>query len=140
MNKQPTAHSPQPTAQRGLTLIELVMAIIIGAVILIPVSVVVVESVRNAFLPEHLTIASGLLEREIGRVTNLRFGDVDNDGPNAYTGNFSDYSYQVSYYYVDGGDLITLSGSPPTDYKRVTITISRSGYPNITGVTLVTNN
>jgi hypothetical protein len=116
------------------------MAIVIGAIILIPTSVVVVESLRNAFLPEHLTVASGLLQREIERVTNLKFADVDNDGPNAYGGSFSDYSYQVAYYYVDAGDLNTVSGSPPTDYKRVTITISRSGHPNVSGVTLVTNN
>lgn len=105
---------------KGLTLIELIITIVIAAIVLLPTSMVVVESVRHAHLPEYYTIASSLLEREVERVTNLRFGAVTNEGPTSYSGNFSNYSYQLSFYYVNAGDLNT-QVTGPTDYKRVTI-------------------
>ncbi|PIU40866.1 MAG: hypothetical protein COS99_08145 [Candidatus Omnitrophica bacterium CG07_land_8_20_14_0_80_42_15] len=127
-------------SDKGLTLIELIMTIVIASVILIPVSVVIIESVQNAFLPEHFIAVSSLLESELERVTNLRFSNVVNEGPTEYTGNFSDYSHQVSYYYVDSGNLNTLSASPSTNYKRIQITVSRPGFPSVEAVTLATNN
>ena len=122
----------------GFSLIELVMAIVIAAIVLTPTSMVVYESLRNTFLPEHLTIASSLLDGQIERVSNLRFNDVNNEEPVSYTGDFSDYSYEVSFYYVEGNDLNTQSPTP-TDYKRVLISVFHSGFPAITATTLVTN-
>ena len=126
-------------ANKGFTLIELIMTIVLAAIILIPTSVVVVESVHNAHLPEYYTIASSLLGREIERVTNLRFSAVANEGPASYTGDFSSYSYKVSFYYVNSGALNTQVAGP-TDYKRITITIFRSGFPSLAAVTMATNN
>lgn len=130
----------------GFTLIELIMAIVIGSIILIPTSVVVVESLRNTFLPEYYTIASSLLEEKIEETTNLRFGAIPNDiVPISFGGAFSDYSYQVTYYYVDGdGNLNSKVAEPGdpigTDYKRVEIAISRAGFPEVRSTTLATNN
>lgn len=125
--------------KNGFTLIELIMTIVVGAIILIPTSVVLVESVTHTRMPEHYTTASALLDREIERVSDLRFSAVANEGPAAYGGNFSDYSRQVSFYYVNSGALNTQVAGP-TDYKRITITISRSGFPSVSAVTLTTNN
>ncbi len=125
--------------KRGFTLIELIMAVIISAVILIPVSAVVIESLLNTIHPEYFTIASFLLEREIERVSSLRFSEVADEGPISYSGNFSSYAYQVSFYYVNAGSLNTQVAGP-TDYKRVTVTISRAGFPSVSAVTLATDN
>lgn len=124
--------------QRGLTLVELVMTIIIASVVLAPTSIITVASIRGARLPEHYAIASSLLEREIERVGNLRFSAVVNEGPTAYTGNFSSYSYQVSFSYVNSANLnVTVAGA--TDFKRATVTISSPGLPALSAVTIVTN-
>jgi prepilin-type N-terminal cleavage/methylation domain-containing protein len=128
-----------PHAKKGITLIELIMAIVIAAIILIPLSVVIVESVTHTIIPEHYTIASSLLEREMDRVSALRFSTVANEGPTSYAGSFSNYSRQVSFYYVNAGALNTQVVGP-TGYKRVTITISRTGLPFVSAVTLVTDN
>ena len=121
----------------GLTLIELVIVIIIGAVILVPLGAVVVQAANKAFLPEHYTIASGLLEGVVERVANLRFSDVAAES-GSFTGIFSNYSYDVSFYYVAGSDLTAQSPSA-TAYKRALITISRSGFPSLSAVTLITD-
>ena len=123
----------------GFTLVELVMAIVIAAIVLTPTSMVVYESLRNTFLPEHFTIASSLLQGEMERVSNLRFDNIINQGPTSYTGDFSEYSYQVFFYYVEPSDLNTES-SVPTDYKRVQVSVFHSGFPTVMAVTLVTNN
>lgn len=123
----------------GLTLIELILTMVVAAIILLPASIAVVESVCNSHLPEHYTIASSLLQREAEHIAYLRFSAVVNEGPLSYAGNFSNYSYQVNCCYVDPGDLNTAVPGP-TNYKRVTITILRSGFPDISAVTLSTNN
>jgi prepilin-type N-terminal cleavage/methylation domain-containing protein len=122
----------------GFTLVELVVAIVLGAIILIPTSVVVVEAMMKSVNPEYFTTASFLLEQELERVENLRFSEVANQGPTAYTGNFSTYSYQVSFYYVNPGALNTQVAGP-TDYKRVTISIARLGLPSLSAVALKSN-
>lgn len=125
--------------KKGFTLIELIMAIVIGAIILTPTSIIVVESVRNTFLPEYFTIASSLLEEKVEQVTNLRYGNLTNQA-GSFTGNFSDYSYDVTVNYVDAGDLTMPVDPTETDYKRAQITISRLGFPDVSTTTLATNN
>ena len=124
--------------KKSFTLIELVITIVIASIVLVPTSLVVYESVINTFLPEYYTIASSLLEQEIERIQAKRFSEVLAETVN-FTGNFSDYASTISFYYVTGAALNTESPSS-TDYKRVKVVISRSGFPNIEGVTLVTDN
>jgi len=125
---------------RGFTLVELIVAIVIGAIILIPTSFVVVESVRNTFLPEYFTIASSLLEDRIEWVSGLRFNDLTDQGPTAFAGKFDNYFYQIAVNYVDSGELNTPVDPIKTDYKRAQIIISHPGFPDLTAITLLTNN
>ena len=126
--------------KKGFTLVELIMVIAIGAIILVPTALVVVESLRSTFLPEYYTIASSLLEDRVEWVTNLRFAEVVNSGPTSFSGNFSGYSYQVTVNYVQPADLNTPVDPTATDYKRVQVAILHSGFPDVTATTLRTNN
>lgn len=132
-------------AKKGLTLIELTIVIVIAAVILIPLSVIIVETVRNTVLPEHLEIASALLEGKVEEITNSRFSDIENmvggsGESGSFTGDLSYYSYTIAApYYVAASNLNTQVAGP-TDYIRVQITISRTGFPDVMAVTLVTDN
>ena len=78
--------------KKGFTLLELILSIAIVAIIVTPLSILISETVVNTFLPEYYQVASSLLEGELERVTNLRFGDFANDGPTNFTGNFSHYT------------------------------------------------
>ena len=137
---KPKARNQKPEKRQSFTLIELIIVIIIGTVILIPTSVVVAKSLRNTFLPEHFTIASSLLEDRLEWVGNQRFNSVTDTGPTGFSGNFSDYSYEITVNYVDSSDLNTSVDPTVTEYKRVQITILRSGFPDLSAITLVTNN
>jgi len=124
--------------KKTFTLIELVMTMVIASIVLVPLSVVIYESVINTFLPEYYTIASTLLEQETERIQAKRFPEVLAETV-SFTGSFSDYTSTVSFYYVTGAALNTES-MISTDYKRVKVIISRSGFPSIEGITLVTDN
>jgi len=126
--------------KNSFTLIELILSITIATIILTPLSMVIVESVVNAFLPEHYETASALLGGELERVANLRFANVVDESSTSFTGNFSQYSYQVDVDYVNGNALNTSVSPTVTAYKRAEITISHSGFPDVVAVTVVTDN
>jgi prepilin-type N-terminal cleavage/methylation domain-containing protein len=126
--------------KQGFTLIELIIVIAIAAVIITPLSIFLFEASTRTLFPEHYQIASSLLEGRLEEISGRRFNSVVNEGPTSFTGDFSRYSYQISFYYVDGSSLNSPSASPTTDYKRVLITVSRAGLPDVSAVTVVTNN
>jgi prepilin-type N-terminal cleavage/methylation domain-containing protein len=126
--------------QKGFTLIELIISITIAAIVVLPLSIFIMEVIARTIMPEYYQVAASLLEGELERVTNLRFTDITNEGPTNFTGNFNNYSYQVSFYYVNPGDLNTSVSPTVTDYKRVTITVSRTSFPNVSAVTVRANN
>ena len=125
--------------KKSFTLIEVMMAVGVAAIILTPLSILIIQATTRAQIPEHYQIASALLEEELERVASLRFAEVVTSS-GSFPGSFSHYSYQVNVDYVDGNDLTTPSGSPPTDYKRVLITVSRTGLPDLTATAAITNN
>ncbi|MDD5070390.1 MAG: hypothetical protein PHV17_06640 [Candidatus Omnitrophica bacterium] len=124
--------------KKSLSLAELVMVIVIASIIMIPLSLIVSEALRRTFLPEHLTISTSLLEGELEKISNLRFDQVINQTGN-YSGIFSRYSFNNSFYYVNPGDLNSPAANV-TDFKRLTISISRAGFSDVKAVTLVTKN
>ena len=124
--------------KRGFTLIELVMAVVIAAIIFISLATVLSMALWHTVKPEYYTVAAGLAAGEIDRVTNQKFSNVTSEAATAFAGNFSDYNHQVGVDYVNGADLTQVS-VPPTDYKRVTIIISKASFPNVIVVTLATS-
>lgn len=127
----------------GVTLVELVVLIIVASIILLPLSAIITEAIRKTLVPEHYGIASRLAIREMEQVVSKNFGDIAiaTTGPNNYTGNFSQYTYKIKVDYVNPGALNTPVLVPDNnDYKRIEITISRTGFEDISLVSLVTNN
>lgn len=127
-------------SQSGITLVELVIFIIVVAIVSMPLSVILKNTLSETVLPEHYTIASSLARKEVENVVNLQFSTITDVAETSYTGNFSQYSYEISVDNVAGDDLNTPVADDSTDYKRVEITIKRSGFPDVAVVTLITNN
>jgi hypothetical protein len=125
---------------KGFSFIVFLICIAIAAIILTPLSFVVFESVTNSLLPEYYQIASSLLEGEVERVTNMRFSQIDDVAQTSYAGGLSRYSYRIDAEYVASGDLNTIVSPTVTDYKRIEITVSCFGFPDVNAVTVVTNN
>ena len=126
----------------GFTFIEVLIAIVILAVALPPLLItmmtVVMESNVNAISDQ----ASFLAERELERILSYRFDAVVDEGPTAYTGNYSDYSYEVAvsaFTVSDPAAITNVCGFDTSQCKKIQITITNTNGANVYLTTIATN-
>lgn len=118
-------------------MIELIIAIVVLSIAIGTLGNVLANMTTQAVLPRSLNTSTHLAEQELERVSGLRFSAVANEGPTSYTGNFSDYSYQVAVSAVPA----TLATDPAqAQYKQVAVTVSHATGGSVTLTTVVTNN
>ena len=123
--------------QKGFSLIEMVIAIVVLTIAVGTLLVVFGDVLSSTVMPEIVNVSSELAERELERVSGLRFSSVVNEGPTSYTGSFSNYSYQVT---VSAVPLALANDAGMTQYKQVAITVSHATAGAVTLTTVVTNN
>lgn len=124
--------------RNGFTLIEVILVMIILGVCLTPFCILIVNVVQKNVLSQAQATAVALAEREIERVTSLRFSAVDDAAEAAFASPFNNYSYQVIADYVNTNDLNTAVAGP-TDYKRVQVRVANGIVGVLTLTTLVAN-
>lgn len=82
---------------RGFTLIEMIIAIAVIAIIMIPISLMLMEYVRAIAYADSLTVAANLAQRELGIINNLGYGVLNNALFTNYAGYNFDLDRVVSY-------------------------------------------
>ena len=85
---------------------------------------------------EILSVSTDLAEQQLERVTGQRYSQVINEGPTSFTGNFSNYSYQISVSAVPAA-LATDPGM--VQYKQVQVSVSHVSAGTVNLRTVVTN-
>ncbi|MCB9757644.1 MAG: prepilin-type N-terminal cleavage/methylation domain-containing protein [Candidatus Omnitrophica bacterium] len=103
----------------GFTLIELVMAIVVAAIIAIPLSVTIASYVKGAFASQDSAMAIALARYDIERVNKMSFASMVSVSFSNYLG----YSYDVTrtVSYIQG------SGSSAESLKKIIVDVRRSG-------------
>jgi len=142
--------------RKAFTLIETILVMIILGISLTPFSILVINVMQqNAYSQAHATAVS-LAEKELERVTNLRFndhaggGDVNGvvcESTTAFGAPFASYSYQVAADYVNVADLNTSVGRPAncpasgstTNYERVQVIVTNTIAGSVTLTSLIAN-
>ncbi len=110
--------------ERGFTLIELIMIIVITGIAIIPISNMILEGVRGTIDSNIAAIAPSLAMEKMEETKQLAFSSVSASS-GTLSSPFTDYSYTVSVGYVD--ENFNTTGS--SLYKKVDITIQYvSGY------------
>lgn len=84
-------------SSKGFTLIELIIAIVVIAIIMIPISLMLMEYVRAIAYADSLTVAANLAQRELGIINNLGYGALSNALFTNYAGYNFDLDRIVSY-------------------------------------------
>lgn len=112
--------------QKGFTLIELIIVIVVMGVACAGLAAAISASIINTHKPEVLSTATALAEKEAERVIRLAFSSVadENRGaPQSYTGAFSNYSREVRVDSIDTSQPNL--GSDPTmaNYKIVEVRV-----------------
>lgn len=135
--------------KKAFTLIETILVVVVLGISLPPLCILIVNVVQKNVLSQVQATATSLAEREMERVTALRFSGVNCEPQTALGSPFSTYAYKVDVDYVNAADLNTSVGQPSlcasaggttTNYKRVQITVSHSITGDLKLTTLVTNN
>jgi prepilin-type N-terminal cleavage/methylation domain-containing protein len=114
-------------SDKGFSLIETILATVILAVSFLSLVYVFTSTTRHSGNLDFMNTAVLLAHETMEQVTAKPFADVANIGTTSYGGNFNRYSFQVAVGYVNVGDLNTQVGGP-TDYKRVTVTVTATGW------------
>jgi len=123
--------------QQGFTLIELVIVIVVVGICFISVMSLFTESLHKNVTNEIITVATSLAEGKMEEVISDGFSGISNDS-GSFSSPFSDYSYQVNWYYVNP-DNLDVSVEGPTDYKNVKVIVSHNLIGDITLTTLLSD-
>ncbi|MCM8784372.1 MAG: type II secretion system GspH family protein [Candidatus Omnitrophica bacterium] len=125
---------------RGVTLLELVVFIIVAGIALPPLLMVASQAVHNAVVNEIILTSTGLAEGKMEEIKLLNFDNVG-DSLGTFSSPFGNYSFSVSVGCVTSSNYDNPQTCQPTDnYKRVAVTVSNSIIPQIdsTLVTIIT--
>jgi len=114
---------------KGFTLIELIMFIIVGA-IFIPVSLIAFTSVMSNYSrPDYYVKARFYAEERMSEITSLPYDNITNDNLCSEQIDLGDdYKTKCTIILINPVDLSTTSASPY--YKRIIVTVE---YPGLLG-------
>lgn len=127
--------------RRGMTLIEIIMAMVIAAIIIYPMLNIFIGSLSKNPAVEAVDIGLNLAQSKIEEVSSRSFGNIANEGPTSFGGNFTDYNYQVEVHYVSSAEPNTVVDPTVTSYKQVIVRVISGNLPagSIVLKTLVTD-
>ena len=82
--------------RKGFTLIELIMAIVVLAIVMIPLGAISIEYMRSVVYARELVVAEGLAKTEMAKINNLSYTDTTlEDGDDDTTTNYLGYAYDL---------------------------------------------
>lgn len=125
---------------RGFTLIETIISMVVIGIAFLGLLAVITGVFTHATRDEVMSIATMLAKGEMERVTRLSFASVvdeNRDGPASFSGNFSNYSWQVR---VDAVPAAIVTDPTMASYKQVEVRITNTIAGDVSLKTIVTNN
>ena len=122
---------------RGFTLIETVIAIVIIGVVFMGLLAVFTGVLTNACRDEVLAISTNLAKSEMERVTRLTYASISSVSNTSFTGNFTNYSYQII---VSAVPTAIANDSSMTNYKQIEVRVTNALTGVVSLKTIATNN
>ncbi|MEA3492765.1 MAG: type II secretion system protein [Candidatus Margulisiibacteriota bacterium] len=108
--------------KRGFSLIEVVISITVLAIVLYALIAVFITTGVKGVNVEIFTVAQSLAEGKLEETMALSFNNVTSESETNFSGNLSDFSYEIISNYVSGEALDTPVGYS-TDYKKIEVLI-----------------
>ncbi len=82
--------------ERSFTLIELIMAIVVLAIVMIPLGAISIENMRGVVYSQKLAVAEALAKTEMAKINNLSYTDTTlEDGDDDTTANYEGFAYDL---------------------------------------------
>lgn len=122
----------------GFTLIEVVIFIAVASFGFLILSASYTAVLKHSAVGEYLSTATSLCEGKTEETLETHtFDTISHVPPTAFDHPFEAYTYQVTWFYADSGNLNTDAGSP-TDYKNVQIKVDHECIEPVTMTTILT--
>ncbi|MDO8603297.1 MAG: type II secretion system protein [Candidatus Omnitrophota bacterium] len=124
---------------KGFTLIETIISVVVIGVAFLGLLAVFTGVYTNAIYDEAMTAATMLAKAEMERAIGLGFAgvsDQNRDSPAAFSGNFSNYSWQIR---VDAVPIAIADDPAMTNYKQIEARVAHAMVGNVSLKTIVTN-
>jgi len=117
---------------QGFTLIELVITLILAAIIVIPFTTFVVETIRGAVLSGDMVVAINLARLDLEKTNNMKYEDIGNIDDNNYEG-YNNYHLRRTVTYIEGSAM-----APGVKEIKVKVLIVRKNGEYLTEELLTT--
>ncbi len=126
--------------RNGFTLIGLIIFMVVVGIALPPLLMVAYNAVENSVAEEILLNSTNLANEVMDEIKIMVFSNIVSQSNQAFTGNFSNYSYDLTVYYVSSPNYDTDAGTT-TKYKHVNIVVHNNIISAITSelTTIITD-
>jgi prepilin-type N-terminal cleavage/methylation domain-containing protein len=115
--------------KKGFTLIEVIISMVVIAIVMYAAIAIFITSGAKGANVEVFTVAQSLAEGKLEEAMAHEFADVSSEAEINFTGDLSNYSYEIISNYVSGEALDSAVGSA-TDYKKIQVLIRHSKLAN----------
>lgn len=109
--------------ERGFTLIELIMTMVVVGIIAVPISLLISRHVESVFESQDYTIARNLARLEMEKVNNTAYDNISSVNFSNYEG----YGYDLmrSMSFTQG------SAASAESLKKITVSVNRTGSAQV---------
>lgn len=115
--------------KKSFTLIELIMAVVIGGIILYPLLGTFITATAKNPTADAFTAAVHLANYKMETVCNKAFGSISYEAQTAFGSDFSGYSSQVIVHYVTSAEPKVSVDPNATQYKWVKVVVISNNLP-----------
>ncbi len=114
----------------GFTLIEIIMAMIIIGIVVLPLLSIFSNSLIRNNAPDTASVLLYLARSKMEKLSNMSFSAVSTEAQASFGGDFSSYKSEVEAHYVSAEALDVSVDPTQTGYKWIKVTATSDDYPN----------
>ena len=114
----------------GFTLIEVIVSMLVIAIVMYALIAIFINTGFRGANIDAFTVAQSLAEGKIEETTAKSFGWISCEAETNFSGDLSNYSYEIVVTYVSA-EALDVSFPLATDYKKVSVLIR---HPQLEGV------
>ena len=120
---------PNRNSKKGVTLIELIIAMVILTAVGIPMSAMIGAQIQGMMTSTDLTAAGNLARREMDRLNNIPYTHADLNPvlPGTVVTSYSDPVFPYSFTRT----VTTVVGAGGAERKDITLTAKRTGTASV---------
>jgi prepilin-type N-terminal cleavage/methylation domain-containing protein len=116
---------------RGFTLIEVIVTVVVLAFVMYALVAIFISAGYRGVNVEVYTVAQSLAEDKLEEAMVQNFGGVTDESETSFSGDLSEFSYEITTGYVSAEALDSMVGYA-TDFKKIQVRVRHPQLVNPT--------